>query len=106
MHFGCQDLNSLYSIVVVIQLDEHTRTLRDVICVIRELYRRDAARSVSNAQVSVDKDPKVELFKEEMEYPAIREVVVAEEQVLLRVTGFETKIEIPHKYLLNMSRYI
>lgn len=48
-----------------------------------------------------------DLYKEEMEYPAIREAVIAQEQVLLRVTGFHTDTDtdnIPHKLLLNMAR--
>lgn len=76
------------------QLDENTRSLRDVISVVREIYRCHAAGDIS----------KPDLYREEMEYPVIREGVIELEQVLLRVTGFNTDIDIPHKYLLNMAR--
>ena len=112
------------------QLDEHTRSLRDVISVSREILRcadamkrrkrkrKEAAAAVatpSNSKEDCDCDDTLlshslvpptpaDLYREELEYPAIREAVIAQEQVLLRVTGFLTDIDIPHKYLLNMAR--
>jgi hypothetical protein len=111
-------------------LDEHTRSLRDVISVVREIFRCDkhrravlvaataaaapegtehASRGSSSGNSSgnssnSNSSSQPDLYKEEMEYPAIREAVIAHEQVLLRVTGFDTRIDLPHKYLLNMAR--
>lgn len=75
--------------------------MRDVISVVREIYRRNKQRAVSSSNSS-----KPDLYREEMEYPAIREAVIAQEQVLLRATAFNTRADIPHKYLLNVARCV
>lgn len=90
----------------VFQLDEHTRSLRDVISVVREVSRREKQRlsSSGGANGGHSGGSKSELYDEELAYPSIREAVIAQEQTLLRATGFDTHAVIPHKYLLNMAR--
>ena len=48
----------------------------------------------------------VDLYEEEVQYPALREAVIAQEQALLRVSGFHTSMDLPHKHLLNMARWV
>ena len=96
------------------QLDEHTRSLRDVISVVREVYRREAQLLVAAASDRGSRDDRgrgsgsggsaPDLYAEELAYPSLREAVIAQEQVLLRATGFDTRADMPHKHLLNMAR--
>lgn len=76
------------------KLDEHSRSLRDVVSVVKEVYRQEDTSAGS----------KPDMYDEEVQYPAIREAVISAEQVLLRATGFDTSVDIAHKYLFNMAR--
>jgi len=70
------------------KVDENIRTLREVIAVTRRFLKY----AVHDA---VEEDKIVGEFKAN---------VVAQEQVILRGVSFQTYVDVPHKYLLNIAR--
>ncbi len=72
------------------KVDENPKTLRSVIVVIRKLLC-----------LTID-----EISAEEEKCRLLKEDVIKREQIILRAIRFDSNVDLPHKYLLNFSRFV
>lgn len=68
------------------KVDEDSRPLRDVINVVFRLFNNEIV-SLSNQA-----------------YHRLKAQVVSQEQNILRALAFDTKVDLPHQYMLNYAR--
>jgi hypothetical protein len=92
--------------LLTLQVDENTRTLREVLSVVRKLLNLTKSSWIEEDEVpSCSLPPSIpHHFLPPQAIVPLKKDVIVHEQYILRAIQFKTHVDVPHKYLLNFAR--